>query len=507
MSKRSWTIRSMRLLAGVTATVTATLAVAAATPSAAVVVPAAVPFTPYFSTSPQGEAPCPEGESRSATLYTQGFESAIPESRFTSGFTRVAGTAPQGSSFARASHSSSATTSKFMFLPYVRGSEGTHTRLAFAYRNSAAAARGGAFVNSFGATLATTTSWRGQNLDITSATLDEGGWLGGWFQHNVTAGTSTYLDLDNIQYFTCRGNSTSRIAGANRYDTAAQLSERFAAGVPVAFVARGDLFPDSLSASALAGHLESPVLLTGSDALPATTTAALQRLQPREIVVLGDVGAVSAQVAAELTALAPAVRRLGGADRYATAALVSAEFEPGVPVALLATGTNYADAMTGAALGGARGGPMLLTGPDALPEPVAAELARLRPEQVVVLGSESVVSAAAAAEAATYAVGPEPKVVRLAGADRYATASAVAAQFGSAVTHTYLATGENFPDGLTAAALAGAEGVPLLITATGSLSEPTRSRLVEIQEQDGVVIGGDDVVSQLVRDQYGRTLP
>lgn len=507
MRKRSRIRASARLLAGATLVTTAAVAIAAAAPSAAVVVPAAVPFTPYFSTSPQGEAPCPEGDSRSGTLYTQGYESSIPEARFNSGFARVTGTAPQGSAFARGAHTRTAATAKFTFLPYVRGTAGAHTRLAFAYRSSAASGRAGAFVNSFGTSLSTTTSWRGQNLDITAATDDEGGWLGGWFQHNVTAGTATYMDLDNVQLFTCRDNATSRISGANRYDTAAALADAFAVGVPVAFIGRGDTFPDSLSASALGGHLKSPVLLTDSATLPAVTRAALQRLQPQEIVVLGGTGAVSAAVEAELATLAPAVRRIGGVDRYDTAAKVSAEFEPDVPVALLATGATYSDAMAGAALGGARGGPMLLTPAGALPAPVAAELARLRPAKIYVVGTTASVSAAVAAEAATYAVGPEPKVVRLSGADKFATAAAVAAEFGTALTHTYLATGDNFPDGLTAGALAGAEGVPLLLTATGTLSEPTRSRLTAIQEPRGVVIGGDGAVSQLVRDQYGRTLP
>jgi putative cell wall-binding protein len=97
------------------------------------------------------------------------------------------------------------------------------------------------------------------------------------------------------------------------------------------------------------------------------------------------------------------VTRLGGADRYATAAAISkATFAAGVPVVYIATGQNFPDALAGAAAAGYKGGPLLLVLTDSLPASTAAELARLKPARIVVLGSTSVVSGAMllAAEAA-----------------------------------------------------------------------------------------------------------
>ncbi|MDO5503034.1 MAG: cell wall-binding repeat-containing protein [Actinomycetia bacterium] len=469
--------------------------------------PAILPASdPAIATSwaarPVGEAPCAEGQSRTRTLYTLSFETGIPESRFAVGTTRsTASGAVHGSYAGRLARAGSGGPAYF-HLPYVSGSVGENTRLAFAHRGNAASARNVVAVNSFGSSFATSNTWRGTAFDITAATRDEAGWLGGWFQHNVTTGASTYLAIDNLQMFACRTNATTRIAGNNRYATAALLSERFAPGVPAVFIARGDNFPDALSASALGAYRNSPVLLTATSALPRETTQALSRLRPNEIIVLGNEGSVNATVAEELARYAP-VRRLGGSNRYATSALIAGQFPPQVPVVFLSTGLDFADAMTGGALAGHRDGPLLLTDPAALPPAVKDELTRLQPAEIVILGSHPTVTNAVEIEAAAYA----PRVRRIAGPNRYATAALIAAEFPTSVPHTYLATGLNFPDGLTAGAVAGSQGVPLLISATGGMHPSVTERLTTIRERAGFVIGHQDALSSLVRDQYGRTLP
>ena len=456
-----------------------------------------------FATSPGAEAPCTEGRSRATTVYTESFERGITESRFAVGFAAsTASGAAAGSYAARASRPGSGTAAYF-HLPYRQAARGAETRLAFAHRGNAERARNVVAVNSFASSFATSSRWTGTSFDITAATLDEDGWLGTWFQHNVTTGLSTYLAVDNVQIFTCRPNVTERIAGASRYETAALVAQRFAPGVRAVYIARGDNFPDALSASALGAAQDSPVLLTRTDLLPAATLSALQFLQPAEIVVLGNEGSVSAEVEAELAGYAPVVRRIGGSDRYETSALVSGEFPQDAPVALLSTGLNFADAMTGGALAGYRDGPLLLTTPDAIPDVVASELARLRPREIIVLGSAPTVSQAVQVQAEAYA----PVVRRIAGTDRYRTAALISAEFPSSVSHTYLATGTNFPDGLTAGALAGSQGVPLLTSTPASLPTAVTERLRAIGEGRGFLLGMDDALSALVRDQYGRTLP
>ena len=89
------------------------------------------------------------------------------------------------------------------------------------------------------------------------------------------------------------------------------------------------------------------------------------------------------------------VTRQSGANRYATAAAISAAtFSPGAPVAYVALGTNYPDALAAAAAAGHLGGPVLLVTSSSIPPETAAELLRLKPARIVVAGGSSVVSEA-----------------------------------------------------------------------------------------------------------------
>src|SRR5580704_6007818 len=74
--------------------------------------------------------------------------------------------------------------------------------------------------------------------------------------------------------------------------------------------------------------------------------------------------------------------RLAGADRFATAAAVSqATYPDGAPIAYVATGLDFPDALAAAAAAGGHG-PVLLTLPDSVPPATSSELARLHPHQV-----------------------------------------------------------------------------------------------------------------------------
>ena len=174
------------------------------------------------------------------------------------------------------------------------------------------------------------------------------------------------------------GAIVTRIAGSDRYSTAALISaDAFPKGAEVAFVVDGGDFPDALAAGASAANRNGPVLLTNTDIVPASTMAELDRLDVDEIVIVGGTAAVSASVATALTAVAP-VTRIAGADRYATAAAASAfSFPSGVGTIYLATGEDYPDALAGAAAAGANGGPVLLTRSGALSTAAQSEIERL----------------------------------------------------------------------------------------------------------------------------------
>ena len=297
----------------------------------------------------------------------------------------------------------------------------------------------------------------------------------------------------------------TRLAGLDRFGTAAAVSAAtFAPGVPVVYVATGDNFPDALAAGPAAAHRDAPVLLVRGNRIPEPTATELARLRPGAIRVVGGTGVISDGVLAALQGYTSTgnVTRLAGATRYATAAAVSAEaFAPGVPIAFVATGKNYPDALAGVAAAGAAGGPILLTEPNSLPGETAAELARLGPGRIVVLGGPGVILDGVLPALQAYTTG---SVSRMAGMDRYETSAAVSAQSFSRSSTVFVATGASFPDALGGGPLAGGLPGPLLLVKPTSVPASIAAELGRLGAERVVIVGGPGAVSSAVATELAR---
>ena len=188
------------------------------------------------------------------------------------------------------------------------------------------------------------------------------------------------------------------------------------------------------------------------------------------------------------------IDRQAGIDRHDTAAHVSAAtFAPGVAAAYIATGANFPDALAAGPIAARAGGPVLLTGRDAIPGSTATELARLRPQSIFVLGGPGAVSDGVLERLRDFAT--TGTVTRLWGTDRYATAAAAsAATFSPGVPVTYIATGTNFPDALSGGVAAGRYGGPILLVSRDDLPVSTATELSRLRPGRIVVIGGPGVV-------------
>jgi len=230
------------------------------------------------------------------------------------------------------------------------------------------------------------------------------------------------------------------------------------------------------------------------------TGVLVRRLSILGLAVLFSFGALLAP--SDHTSVASAatqtVKRLAGADRYATAAAISAaHFAPGAPVAYIATGLNYPDALAGGPAAAKAGGPILLTAATWIPGPTTTELARLKPAKIYILGGPSVVSDSILASLRKYAT--SGVIQRLAGADRYATAAAIsAAHFAPGVKVAYVVTGANYTDALVAAPAAVRGGGPLLLTAKNYIPTPLATELRRLKPTKIVIVGGTGAVSAAV---------
>jgi len=200
----------------------------------------------------------------------------------------------------------------------------------------------------------------------------------------------------------------------------------------------------------------------------------------------------------------PTVERAEGLNRYATAAAVSeAAFETANRV-VLATGAAYPDALAAAGLAGAYDCPLLLTGPDTLPDVTTAEIERLGATKVTIVGGVGAVSQGVGDKlAATY------EVTRIGGADRYETAALIAEEIVSrtSATSAFFARGDNFADALAAGPYAFSGGLPILLVRTGSVPAVTAEAIDDLSLAQGIVVGGTGAVSNETLGALDTAMP
>jgi len=193
------------------------------------------------------------------------------------------------------------------------------------------------------------------------------------------------------------------------------------------------------------------------------------------------------------------VERLGGPTRIETAVAVSRRTFPdgGFAEVFLARDDLFPDALAASFPAGDNGGqPILLTPTGSLHPATRAEIERLTPERVVIMGSE--VAVGEQVEAEIRAMGID--TVRLSGNDRYETAAA-AARYGDMRGEVIVATGLDFPDALASGPVAFHVGSPLLLTTPDKLHPAARAVIEERQPTGIVVVGGERAVSANTYDQ------
>jgi len=185
-----------------------------------------------------------------------------------------------------------------------------------------------------------------------------------------------------------KGLTVGRVAGDDRFATAAEIADAVVTGrdTPVVALALGlrkdgaDAWPDALAAASLAG-LDAPVptLLTNQAALPDATTAALKRLAPQRVIVLGGTGSISDNVIDQIESFDMTATRVDGVTRFDTAVEVAQTAMGGVrddtidaTEAVFVSGEDFPDALAAGALAARRSAPLLLVPQDVLSDTVDA---------------------------------------------------------------------------------------------------------------------------------------
>jgi X-Pro dipeptidyl-peptidase len=308
---------------------------------------------------------------------------------------------------------------------------------------------------------------------------------------------------------------TERLAGATRVQTAVQASRAAFDSAPAVVLARADLYPDALAGAPLAAELGSPMLLTSSQSLSVDTRDEIERLGAQRVVILGGEAAVGPQVAAELQGMGLDVDRVGGGNRFATAARIADDLGTGFTSAVIVEGANadpargWPDAVSAAPFAAFTGQPILLVTRALVPEETGAALRAHDVEETVVVGGTAAVSPEVATALAD--AGHEPR--RVSGTDRYATSAAVHAEgvrAGMDAARLWVATGLDWPDALTAGPAVAHLGETLLLVDGQDLTRSPASRSVIAEGAAGIrlvrLVGGESAITARVHDQIRALL-
>ena len=353
-------------------------------------------------------------------------------------------------------------------------------------------------------------TWSSSNNSV--ATVDQSG--------KVTAvgkgtATITVITKDGSKKATCTITVTEpvtntviqgeRVYGSDRYETSYKLFEKGWNTSNTVILAYGFDYPDALSAAPLAGKKNAPILLVKNSGLKSQPRLKqlLINKSVKNAIIVGGTGVISSEIDKDLKSMGISVKRLGGKDRYETSVLIAKEVGINTGEVALVNGLSFADALSISSIATKKKMPILLTRTDVIPVSIKRYLDSNSKSisKSYVIGSTGVVS--------NNVLNKLKSPVRLGGSDRFKTNKSVLDRFKGELnlSNVYIASGLDFPDALSASALAGKNNNFLLLSHTTRAEEAVKS---EISENKGkiskaYILGSKAVISDEIIKGLGVT--
>ncbi len=305
---------------------------------------------------------------------------------------------------------------------------------------------------------------------------------------------------------------TERVDGADDLAVSAAVSAAAFDSAATVVIARVDEYADGLAGGPLAALSDAPLLLSEQSGLSPVTATEIERLGAETAILLGGEDALSAPVATDLEEAGLTVERIGGDNRFATAAMVAERIGYSSEVLLVEgenadRGRGFPDALSAAGIGSGLRQPILLTNATRLPQETIDALTTT--QNLTIIGGSVAVSDAVAAQVRPLV----EELRRVSGGDRYQTSARAADEAilrGLMPTDVWLATGASFAAGLVAGPAAAATNGIVMLTAPETLdAAPDVARWLT---QHGAsidvarVVGGTGQVSTTVQQQVGAAI-
>ncbi|MDO5754846.1 MAG: S8 family serine peptidase [Tissierellia bacterium] len=191
------------------------------------------------------------------------------------------------------------------------------------------------------------------------------------------------------------------------------------------------------------------------------------------------------------------VLRIAGKDRYETSRKISQQFFDRSKYLYIASGSKFTDGLTMGALTKNKPGPLLLLGKD-LDEDTRAEIQRLQPEEIIIIGGQGSVSR----DIEEKLRGICENIRRIHGSNRFATAKAIADELNGE-KEIFLVNGYIDADAINIAGVASKYGRPVLLTDVDQIPKQTMEYIEDHNIKTVRIIGGTNQINGEVEKILG----
>jgi putative cell wall-binding protein len=315
-----------------------------------------------------------------------------------------------------------------------------------------------------------------------------------------------------VSMFGISGNKASaasfieRISGDNRIETAIEISMYGWEQAENVILARADNPADALSSASLSGAMDTPILLTYPNNLSNSVLDEIERLGASTVYLLGGTGAISTEIEKKLTDKGLTVVRLGGNNRFETAAKINKEAKTSLNTkAIVVNGFAIADALSASSDSANNQIPIYLSTKSTLPANLPENV-----KEVTIYGGEGVVGE----EIVTLLEQKGVTVTRIGGSTRYETnikAADLAKKENVIIVRgtSVKSDSEDYPDAVAGAGLSHKLGANIILSHDSIPISVVAKHLEEQHYPNVYVLGGpgavsDEVIAELTFYQVSK---
>ncbi|WP_101773234.1 cell wall-binding repeat-containing protein [Peptostreptococcus faecalis] len=315
-----------------------------------------------------------------------------------------------------------------------------------------------------------------------------------------------FSDIVNAETNVTKGDILyiTRYSGNERFQTAIDLSKgNFKENTKNLIIVNGNNPADALSGGPLAVKLDAPILLATPTKIEADTIKEIKRLNPEKVYILGGNNSISQSVENTIKSNisnSSSIERISGNDRYETSMEVAKKIT-GTSTANGAGFVNgatnkFPDALSSAALLGAKDMPLILT--DGKTLPTAAQTYKSNSKNYIIGGTDTINISGLSGK-------------KISGGDRYETSAKVAEEGFKHIEYDYslsenkdkrnscvVVDGRNFPDALTAISASKKNNAPILLV-NKDLPTSINKYITDQKRDRAYIVGGLNSVNSTVQ--------